>query len=299
MGFRLTLLRNLDSSAFAKEGWTRPKENAAKRPLKGADGVVVSSYRLSSERVGIIGDLKQVVIESGDSRLSFTVWEPFVTAPADLEKAVRQELQRDPLTIQSRAVPSGLRLVEFFPNAPQANANLIWGAYVANSDGTVQTIAFYGDGPQAKLPPSCLSKAKAMAESLALGKRALNLKGGATTVGGQLTVSLPPSYGTSIQNGVDFTVYKIKKVVPLGNPGGSIGLYLGGHPSFNGQGQTGGKATLLGKPAEWLDQSHANYSEALIILDPKGHQYAHVFITANSASELKELKRVAGSFALK
>jgi hypothetical protein len=33
-------------SSFAKEGWTRPKENAAKHPLKGADGVVVSSYRL-------------------------------------------------------------------------------------------------------------------------------------------------------------------------------------------------------------------------------------------------------------
>ena len=32
--------------SFAKEAWTRPKENAAKHPLKGADGVVVSSYRL-------------------------------------------------------------------------------------------------------------------------------------------------------------------------------------------------------------------------------------------------------------
>ena len=31
---------------FAKKGWTRPKENAAKHPLKGADGVVVSSHRL-------------------------------------------------------------------------------------------------------------------------------------------------------------------------------------------------------------------------------------------------------------
>src|SRR6185436_12309390 len=32
--------------SFAKEGWTRPKENAAKHPLKGADGVVVSNDRL-------------------------------------------------------------------------------------------------------------------------------------------------------------------------------------------------------------------------------------------------------------
>ena len=34
------------SPLLPKEGWTRPKENAAKPPLKGADGVVVSSYRL-------------------------------------------------------------------------------------------------------------------------------------------------------------------------------------------------------------------------------------------------------------
>jgi hypothetical protein len=38
--------------SFAKEGNTRPKENAAKHPLNGADGVVVSSYHL-------IGGLKQ------------------------------------------------------------------------------------------------------------------------------------------------------------------------------------------------------------------------------------------------
>jgi hypothetical protein len=31
---------------FAKKGWTRHEENAAKHPLNGADGVVVSSYRL-------------------------------------------------------------------------------------------------------------------------------------------------------------------------------------------------------------------------------------------------------------
>ena len=33
--------------SFAKERWTRPKENAAKHPSIGADGVVVSSHRLS------------------------------------------------------------------------------------------------------------------------------------------------------------------------------------------------------------------------------------------------------------
>ena len=44
---------------FAKKGWTRPKENGAKHPL-GADGVVVSSYRLFIPNGLIIGGLKQL-----------------------------------------------------------------------------------------------------------------------------------------------------------------------------------------------------------------------------------------------
>ena len=43
--------RRAEFPFFAKKGWTRPKEKAAKLPLKGADGVVVSSYRLS-KRLG-------------------------------------------------------------------------------------------------------------------------------------------------------------------------------------------------------------------------------------------------------
>ena len=49
MNERLLLSRWFKESgfpSFAKEGWTRPKENTAKHPLIGADGVVVSSYRL-------------------------------------------------------------------------------------------------------------------------------------------------------------------------------------------------------------------------------------------------------------
>ena len=45
---------------FAKKGWTRPKENGAKHPLKGADGVVVSSYRLFIPNGLIIGGVKQL-----------------------------------------------------------------------------------------------------------------------------------------------------------------------------------------------------------------------------------------------
>ena len=52
--------RRAEFPFFAKKGWTRPKEKAAKLPLKGADGVVVSSYRLFVPTLLIIGSLKQL-----------------------------------------------------------------------------------------------------------------------------------------------------------------------------------------------------------------------------------------------
>src|SRR5262249_9639410 len=152
------------------------------------------------------------------------------------------------------------------------------------SDGTVERIAFYGDGPQAQLPADCLRNVTAMVNSLAPGKRSLGTKGGIVEIAGGVSVNLPPLYSTSVQNGVDFTVYKVKKVAPLGSSPGMVGLYLGGHPSFSAQGQIGGKVTLLGKATEWHDSNSRDrfLSEALIVLDPKGHDYAHVFINASS-----------------
>jgi len=41
VSFLTTVLWDWLYPSFAKEGWTRPKENAAKHPLKGADGVVL------------------------------------------------------------------------------------------------------------------------------------------------------------------------------------------------------------------------------------------------------------------
>src|SRR5262245_1576479 len=45
--------------SFAKEGWTRPKENAAKHPLWSGRGGCFKLRLIHSERVWIIGGLKQ------------------------------------------------------------------------------------------------------------------------------------------------------------------------------------------------------------------------------------------------
>ena len=65
--------RSAEFPFFAKKGWTRPQENAAKLPLIGADGVVVSSYRLSTPTVLISGGLKQLPRLRQQGRRTFSL----------------------------------------------------------------------------------------------------------------------------------------------------------------------------------------------------------------------------------
>ena len=66
--------RRAEFPFFAKKGWRRPQENAAKLPLIGADGVVVSSYRLSTPTVLISGGLKQLPRLRQQGRRTLSLW---------------------------------------------------------------------------------------------------------------------------------------------------------------------------------------------------------------------------------
>ena len=88
--------------SFAKEGWTRPKENAAKHPLKGADGVVVSSYRLFIRTVLISGGLKRLprLRQLRNGVISLWRSHPFFAKKGiTLDRQVRQQarFRRGPL----------------------------------------------------------------------------------------------------------------------------------------------------------------------------------------------------------
>jgi hypothetical protein len=251
----------------------------------------------------------RIVIESGASRMVVMVWELFATTGPDFEKAVRADLSHDPITVERFAFQPPLRGYAFFPSSPQAAANLIWGAYLAQADGTVERIAFYRDRPGAQLRAKCTAKAKEMASSLAPGRRNLQLNGGDSRLGAvsrgmDLFVTLPAGYVTTIKNGIDFTVYKAIKIRSLGVPGAVLAIYIGGHPSFVPKAQKSGSATLFGKKTDWYDSppgSEIVGTDALVPLPfESGEQlYAHVFAACSTATELPELKKIAGTVSLK
>src|SRR5262245_36805317 len=60
LGFALmTTVEEWEYPSFAKEGWTRPKENAAKHPLWSGRGGCFKLPLIHSQPVRIIGGLKQ------------------------------------------------------------------------------------------------------------------------------------------------------------------------------------------------------------------------------------------------
>jgi hypothetical protein len=246
------------------------------------------------------------VIGSSGSEMIFVVQELFATPPGDFEGAVRKDLGNDPVKVQRAELQQPLKGFAFFPAAPQAQANLLWGAYIAHPDGTVQRIAFYGDRPQAQLPEECPSQARRMAATLRPGSRRLSLTGGRAKFGNRFGLQLPPGYVTSEQRGPDFIVYKVKKIAALGTKPATLGLYVGNFPSYH---ETSGKVIpviLFGKSSQWHEARTpgAMNADALVVLSDtvqgNSHlrEYAHVFIRAQEAKELEELEKAAATLTM-
>jgi hypothetical protein len=67
--------------------------------------------------------------------------------------------------------------------------------------------------------------------------------------------SIPQGYALTTQQGSDFIVHHINKIVSYGDEKASIGVYLGDHLSNNRDGFVRrGKATLFGKSGNWYQR---------------------------------------------
>ena len=251
----------------------------------------------------------RIEVKSGGSSMVIMVRETFTTSGPDFEKAIRTTLRDDPLSIEPFASKPPLRGYAYYPSSPHGMKELIWGAYMAQSDGTVELIEFYGDHLQGKLWDQCTTQAKEIASSLAPGTRRLKLDGGTVKLGPvsndwDLFATVPSQYVSTMQNGEDFIVYKVKKIVPMGSRQPMLGIYIGNAPSFDANGNKTGTVTLLGQETDWYDFAKGNRigTNALVKLISHSEgwpEYAHIFANCSTAAELSELKQIAGTLSIK
>jgi hypothetical protein len=277
-----------------------------------------ASARLEARRRSIMAapesgqDESRVVLEAGREKLVIMVYELFALAGDDLEASVKKTVKQQKggeLTVQKLAA-RGLQTVAVTLAKPDvtAEAVLILSQYTALSDRTVQLLNFYVNPEAAKDVAGCRSLAKRIAATVAAGKAPLMSKAGVRALkgldGSELKITVPDGWVATTQPGPDFVVHRLRKLTLLSENTEGIGVYLGGHPSYQHR-QRGLDAksvkqspgTLLGKKVVWQEWSlspkdSSRTAEAIVPISARIQ--AHVFITTE-AVRVQELKKIAST----
>jgi hypothetical protein len=200
------------------------------------------------------------------------------------------------------------------PERPDTVSQAIFvaGAYIGSADQTVQFVAVYVNPAAAKDLAGGQALARKILATLAAGSGSLKLSSGERRLpvpGGKqdLAVTVPEGVVALTQAGPDFLVHKLKVLTRLGEPGASVGLYIGGHPAYQfkqiGSGKikaTESKGTLLGKQIAWQTWSAegATTGEVILPLPEDPGDSLHVFCMAASLEKVDQLRRMVSTLRL-
>jgi hypothetical protein len=261
----------------------------------------------------------RAVLEKGSEKLVVMSFEFFALVGADFEQQVRKELVQlkgkggAPYAIAPLATadPKLRAIAATAPNLdPERKAALVLGAFLAHPDGTVQYVGFFVNPEAGKDAAGCTALVKRMAATLAPGTRALPRAAGVRSLDvlardTELQATVPAGWVATVQPGPDFIVHHLRKLTAYGTPGLAIGVYVGGHPSYQHR-QTDGpapqvtvsKGKLFGKDVEWQQWTRGTgkdattTQEAIAPLPGNARLNVHVFATVANAALLKELQPI-------
>lgn len=256
----------------------------------------------------------RLVFEDGEKKLVVMAWELFRRASAtykeEVAKALKQwsEIESAPFKIST----IGEHITLGIPAEPNAedDAILYAAAFVRHDDGTIQRIGVYFNPEFHKTPDHCADLAMKIVNSIKAGKRRLDLRAGDRNLdvlndGFQMKLSVPDGWTYTTQQGVDFLVHNLQEVSDFGSSYASIGVYIGGHPSYHHSRIRDDslikeirKAPLFGKSREWIEYS-TNDSEGWrgleIISDVPGiddYWKTHIFTGGTDDKQREQLLKI-------
>ncbi len=237
-------------------------------------------------------------------------------AVADATEFVRADADEQ-YRVEALPVGAGLKAAAYVPEgrADGEHPSLVLGALVEAGDASLLSVQFYILPEMKPEAAAWRAQAKQILGSFAAGPRKLELSAGETKVplgDEDLVLTRPAGFCLTAQPGPDFDVYHLRKVVRSGAPPTTIGVYIGGHPSFQYRqaeppvANVGAVAgTLLGQAtsfAEWQPFPNLQRREAIVKVGE--HEFVHVFATAapsampeimSAVSQMKLVKRAPRS----
>jgi len=255
----------------------------------------------------------RAILDLGPARFVMMAYELFAVIGRDFPAAILADKQAqgeptDTFRLEPLPVTAEFTVIAEIPTATSsdADANLIYSAWIGHADGTVQLLAFYVNPAGAHDAARWTQLARAIAQSLQPGPRALNLLAGEHTFGlapatVTVTVTTPDGWTASIQPGPDFAIYHLHKLAVLGTPAVSCGIYLGRHGSYqfkqHGIDPASVKSSpgkLFGAETTWLTWTAdgSRHATEVMLMHPSGAAMLHAFCSADTEAELTDLRNI-------
>jgi hypothetical protein len=250
----------------------------------------------------------RLVMDAGSVRLVVMINDLFAADPRPLAEAVTRQTQSSthPVRVEALVLSTGLTGVAVIPAKLECDqeACLVSGAYLRTAEGELEYAAVYVNPAGASEESAARALAARILGSIGAGKKTLPLAAeerGLLGFGdrGILSATLPGNTAVSIEHGPDFTVIRLHLLKSLDAPPASLGIYVGGFPSFHpGRGAASREVTLLGEKSSWF--SHPGESkgflqeEALVRFREEGMPYIHLFLGGDEGS-IPALEAIATS----
>jgi hypothetical protein len=249
------------------------------------------------------------VIDVGKSRFVMLAIELYALKQADFRAGVVADGKTRGIEAPLEALTLAKPLTGFAsapPTKGDRDANIVYAAWIANADDTVQVFAFYANPDGAKDAAEWAALARKAVATLTGGKRALPIKAGDHSLGEgseALVVTLPAAWVDTTQAGPDFFVFHLRKLGPLATRAPSCGIYVGNHGAYQHlQQEVDEKAVsnvagnLLGAAVQWHVWSDGeNATTEAMVPHPKSSETVHVFCNAATVPELTDLRRLVST----
>lgn len=256
-----------------------------------------------------------LLLDTGEQSLVLFAMETFAYTSGDLVSDAKKlwealnDLTPFQYTMQPLRTEGGYNFAVFEVNNPYNEDGSFFpgGAIAFPPDGTMIAIGIVVNGGGLEEAQQCKELSNQLLASLAPGTRTLNTKPHQEKLG-KLSVDVLQDYTVIEENGIDFTVYRFNKIMPLGMECPGMGIYVGDHPSYDDEGLEELQlellpGTLLGQPVEWRFYSNGTvdrdtYMQTLIPLEGSGYGWLHIFIYPTTAQDLAELRQMAESLTV-
>ena len=257
-------------------------------------------------------DETRLRFEQGGEVLVILANEWFALAVPDQERTLAPfrevEKRTGPLKVDPFA--SGTGAVRGWIGVPDRIAfefenpetGLVLTMLLVQPDGTLQGLAIFANRALARREADTVALARRIAATVEGGNKRIGAEGDRVlsllAEPGRLRMRLPTGFVVSTQNGPDFLVHRLRKLMPIGTSAPIAYLYSGFHPqdsSEPGEKPRTRKGTLLGRPVQWfgtrspegLLRAHAQLAD---LESPAGDEnFRPVFDVVMYASSIDDL----------